>query len=286
MNKLNKLIITLTLALFCMPGNASAAELWGLCTACERTAAAFAAGIPGDNLGAHTVNVIDEADGQLRSFDVTVYFDYEFRAWTRFSRPRPPSPVARATLARTRDAVHFLQTLPERLEQTTVDIADVQTFLGARGAHDGNVNEALFRSLELSGVWQRLVNSSVELASNLGQLLRSNVNPKFRIHFNDGSSVLVTAEVIVNQISDLEISVVPGSARLPDGTALPHDSDAFDGFVASTRSVDTARALADWAILVGGYRIHQQFNVPDGASYSYLFRCDANECVLTATLDQ
>ncbi|MEO1419773.1 MAG: hypothetical protein AAFU66_02300 [Pseudomonadota bacterium] len=286
MNNFKKLTFMLALALGATTNSASAADLWGVCTGCERTAAAFAAGIPGDRSGAHTVNIIDEADGQLRSFDVTVYFDYEFRAWTRFARPKTPSSAARETLTRTRDAVHFLESLPERLEQTTVDIADVQTFLGARGALDGNVNEALFRSLELSGVWQRLVNSSVELASNLGQLLRSNVNPKFRIHFNDGSSVLVSAEVIVNQISDLEISVVPGSARLPDGTELPHDSDAFDGFVAITRNAETARALADWAILVGGYRIHQQLNVPRGATYSYLFRCDANECVLTANLDQ
>lgn len=280
--------LTSFIILLLVPWTGHASELWGVCEACSDNTAGFASGLAPERFGQHTVNVYDAQTDELSSFLVTVYYDFEFSAWTRFALPVATSSDAVRLLHDTQDAVLFLQTLPEHIATTVVEVDRVQDFIGSAGAMDHLISNELFHSMNVNGLGTRFLNSLVQVASTIGRLISNNYKPRFRIHFLDGSSIEVTATIIANALNDLSIEIVPGTARLPDGTILPHDGASFDGYFAFTDSVDNLTTLANWAILVGGYRIRGLSVVQPGRQFTYVFRCnaDSSECTITAVGDR
>ena len=276
------LALTAPILLLFAPRAAEASEHWAACHDCTHYAQQFATGVPPDVLGVHRVNVYNDTTGVLRSFDVTVYLDYELRAWLRFARETRPTAAADAAIQAAVEAVQDLHELVGRAGPARPDIPDVQTFLGGNGRFDDLVRAELFGSLQLQGLMQRFLNTAVVLGSTAGQVVGSQLRPRLRVRFNDGSAVDVEVVIVANDLDRPVLNVVPGSATLPDGSRIPTDADSVAGYLLITDNAESVAAAANWIRVLTGRP--SSLTLPDHVlpGTVFTFRCSGSECTLTA----
>ncbi|MEL7297757.1 MAG: hypothetical protein AAGJ86_08830 [Pseudomonadota bacterium] len=268
--------------------SATADEYWAACDGCGDSARQFAIGVPAEQFGESTVNVYDNIDSRLRTYRVTIYYDYEFRAWSRFARETPPGTAALAMVDSVKQARTELTGIAESSGAVVVDIADVQSFLLGQGRYDRTIADALFDAWRLNGFVERVQNAFIALSSSAARVVgNDSLNPQFQIVFEDGSTALVTTSYLANADGRTEIHFVDDSARLPDGTRLPDSPSDFDDYVVGTNDYRTIAALNLWARSMAGLNISVQSGVGIGSdNVTYIFRCDETECVLTAIQDR
>ena len=270
-----------------LAATAAANEYWAACDGCGNNARQFAIGVPAEQFGESTVNVYDNSENRLRTYRVTIYYDYEFRAWSRFARETLPDSAALTTVESVKLARAELASVAESTGAVVVDITDVQTFLLGQGRYDRTIADALFDAWRLNGFVERVQNAFIALSSSAARVVgNDNLNPQFQIVFQDGSTALVTTSYLANADGRTEIQFVDDSARLPDGTRLPDSPSDFDDYVVGTNDYRTIAALNLWARSMAGLRISVQSGVGIGSdNVTYIFRCDETECVLTAIVD-
>lgn len=283
---LKKLPITILAILTLVLSDKATAEHWASCDGCGASTKNFAMSIPPDQPGQSVVNVYDNETQALSAFNVMIYYDYEFRAWMRFARQTQPSADAIAFVRKTKEARDFLEDLSDLIDPITIDVPSAQVFLLGRGAYDGLISNQLFRSMSTVGMWDRFVNASVAVGAGAARVIgKTKLSPKFLVVFKDGSSILVTTYFLANNDSATQITYVPGSAKLADGTRLPETPDDIDGLVIGTNSAATANALVAWIQIISpSIVIRRQSGQRGGVKY--LFQCDENECTLTAISEE
>ncbi|MFK8053706.1 MAG: hypothetical protein AB8F65_12115 [Woeseiaceae bacterium] len=276
--------LTLIIALATSPASA---DYWASCDGCGSNARNFALGVPPDQPGFATVNVYDSAIGQLSAFSIMIYYDYEFRGWMRTARPVQPSLEALESIQIIKDATSFFADLSELVDPINVDIPSAQVFLLGRGAYDRQISEQLFGSMQAEGLWDRFVNASAAVGSAAARAIgKSELSPKFRVTFEDGSSVLITTYFLANDYGTTQIKYLEGSARLADGTTLPDSTSQINGFTLGTNNPQTAHAVVNWIGLIAPGITMRRVPARSGP-VTHLFQCTKDECILTVvTIDK
>ncbi len=196
---------------------ATAAAYWAACTDCGGSAKNFALGVPPDRQGNHIVHVYDEATASLQSFSVFIYYNYEFHGWSRVGRAIPSSVQALNLLNSVKDAQSFVSALADLADPIRVGIASVQDYLLSGGALDTQIATNLLNGLHEQGLHDRVTNAATLLLSDAGRMITQRpVEATFRAEFDDGSTMLVTATFIANNLNNPIIDSVAGSGSASD----------------------------------------------------------------------
>lgn len=267
-----------------LPGSkALADDYWAGCSGCGAAMQNFALGVPGNLRGSHVVNVYDDIHDNLQSYDVSVYYDYEFRAWSRFARRQPTSVDAMTTLASVRSAEAFAAELVDIDVSIDIETASVQDYLLSRGALDQHLATRLINGLYSRGFRDRLLDAAALLASKAGRMIaRRDLEATFRVNFDDGSSMLAAAKFVANDIDNPVITYVGNSARLPDGTLLPDSNADIDTLIVATDSHETIDSIMAWVRLFEP-RTWRTIGIPRaGMGHRFILTCNDIECALTA----
>ncbi|MEN7343598.1 MAG: hypothetical protein AAAFM81_11665 [Pseudomonadota bacterium] len=268
--------------------HALAAEYWGSCDGCRQQARNFAMGIPPDAMGTSRVNIYDNTTEALSTFAVTVYFDYEFRNWSRFAQRVPSSTQATAAVDIVKSGYAAIDRFQDIAEPIIVPIPSSRDFVASNGRYDELVSQTIFESIDWDeSFWQRAMNTSVAILANAASVIkRGDSDPAFLVRFEDGSTIEIQARFVIDGEIDITVQYVDDSARLADGTRLPDEPKDINNYVVVTPERDQAIALVHWVNLIAGVPTHM-IDVPpiDSSGYQYIFRCSETDCVLIATRD-
>ncbi|MEM7612493.1 MAG: hypothetical protein AAF270_12475 [Pseudomonadota bacterium] len=261
-----------------------ATDYWAVCRDCAAAAKNYALGVPADELGAHRVHIYDRFHNTLTSYRVTIAFDDRRRVRVRFAQPIPTPAADRMALDNAKRGQAELRWLADRAEPIDAGIGSVQQFLLASDALSEHLAHRMLTSLSAQGYLDRFLKAGAAVRTAAANVLFSrNSQATFRISFNDESSVLVTAEFAADASNAVSVTYVAGSARLPDGTLLPDDTNQFDDLLIASNNPKTVDVLADWVGSTGARPIRHISVTRDqhGALPSYVLSCNEHECVVT-----
>ena len=232
------------LMLLAIAANADAAEFWTSCNACSARQAQRAAlwAAPAETLGRHDVYVADFNSEAIRKYAVWSEFDPELGSWRSSAWP---------VLTESHVAHEFAQLVAGM----KADVASLES--GKRVPRDvvGSAYDLVHSSLNQQRVADYII-SHMSLWESIGapvfvplSLLRKvvDLNLTIPVVFADGSTASFVLTGVSGSLGDLDylFELVDGSARDPDGNAIPGRRSeaapfegAFSSELAAQRMVD------------------------------------------------